>query len=113
MPPGEFKDGRFEEWLSYLSEPQPHLDPEGVAGAALLALRVTRLICEVLSELQTRALSAEVDGWFYEFLSVLHVLRGQVITLNYDNFVECGVHTLGLHSGDWLGPATVCDVRDF
>jgi hypothetical protein len=109
MPPGEFKDGRFEEWLSYLSEPQPHLDPEGVAGAALLALRVTRLICEVLSALQTRALSAEVDGWFYEFLSVLHVLRAQVITLNYDNFVECGVHTLKLQSPGWYGPSTVSE----
>jgi hypothetical protein len=109
MPPSEFEDGRFEEWLSYLSERQPHLEPEGVAEAALLAMRVTRVIGEVLSELQTKALSAEAGGWFYQFLSVLHVLRAQVITLNYDNFVECGVHTLGLHSADWLGPATVCE----
>jgi hypothetical protein len=109
MPPSEFEDGRFEEWLSYLSERQPHLGPEGVAEAALLAMRVTRVICEVLSELQAKALSVEADGWFYEFLSVLHVLRAQVITLNYDNYVECGVHTLGLQSADWLGPTTVCE----
>jgi hypothetical protein len=109
IPPGEFEDGRFEEWLSYLSERQPHLDPEGVAEAALLAMRVTRVICEILSELQTEALSAEPDGWFYEFLSVLHVLRAQVITLNYDNFVESGVHTLGLQSPSWVGSMTVCE----
>jgi hypothetical protein len=109
MPPSEFEDGRFEEWLSYLSERQPHLEPEGAAEAALLAMRVTRVICEVLSELQEEALSAEVDGWFYEFLSVLHVLRAQVLTLNYDNFVECGVHALGLQSAGWFGPTTVCE----
>lgn len=109
MPPSEFEDGRFEEWLSYLSERQPHLEPEGVAEAALLAMRVTRMIGEVLSELQTEALSVEPDGWFYEFLSVLHALRAQVITLNYDNFVECGVHTLGLQSPGWFGPTTVCE----
>lgn len=109
MPEGEFEDGRFEEWLSYLSEPQPHLAPEGVAEAALLAMRVTRVISEVLSEIQATALSADAEGWFYEFLSVLHVIRAQVITLNYDNFVECGVHTLGLQSPGWFGPTTVCE----
>jgi hypothetical protein len=109
MPPGEFEDGRFEEWLSYLSERQPHLESEGVAEAALLAMRVTRVIGEVLSEMQAKALCVEADECFYEFLSVLHVLRAQVITLNYDNFVECGVHTLGLHSADWLGPTAVCE----
>ena len=52
MPPSEFREyGRFEEWLSYLSERQPHLEPEGVAEAALLAMRFTRVIGEVLSEL--------------------------------------------------------------
>lgn len=82
MPKGRFEDGRFEEWLSYLSERQPHLEPEGVAEAALLAMRVTRVIWEVLSELQAEALSTAAHGWFYEFISVLHVLRAQVISLN-------------------------------
>ena len=103
-------DGRFEEWLSYLSEPQPHFSPEQAADAGALALRVTRVIQEVLSEVQADALrTAEVDDWFWAFLSVIHVLRAQVITLNYDNFVECGAHTLSLQCPGWNGSTTVCE----
>ena len=109
MPPSPFKNGRFEEWLSYLSEHQPHLDAEGGAEAAVLAMRVTRVICEVLSGLQADALSGAAPHWFYEFLSVLHVLRAEVITLNYDNFVESGVHSLTLPSPAWSGPTIVCE----
>jgi hypothetical protein len=89
LPPGKFEDGRFEEWLSYISEPQPHHDPEEVADARTLALRVTRTIYEVLSEVQADALGSEPPEWFWKFLSVLHVLRAQVLTLNYD---KGGIH---------------------
>lgn len=109
MPVGEFRGGRFEEWLSYLSERQPHLDAEGVAEASVLAMRVTRIICEVLWEVQTEALGGDVDEWFYQFLSVLNVLRAQVISLNYDNFVESGIHSLGLQSPGWFAETTVCE----
>jgi len=109
LPRRKFIDGRFEEWLSYLSEPQPHLTPEESADANALALRVIRLISEVLSQVQAQALVAGTGEWFWQFLSVLHVLRAQAITLNYDTFVECGVHTLGLRSPGWFGPNTVCE----
>jgi hypothetical protein len=109
LPPGRFADGRFEEWLSYLSESQPHFTPEESADANALALRVTRLISEVLSQVQADALVAGTGEWFWQFLSVLHVLRAGAITLNYDNFVECGVHTLGLQSSGWGGSTLVCE----
>ena len=109
LPLGKFEDGRFEEWLSYISEPQPHLDPEAVADARTLALRVTRTIFEVLSEVQVRALGAEPPKWFWEFLSVLHVLRAQVLTLNYDNFIESGIYSLGLRNHGELEASTVCE----
>jgi hypothetical protein len=110
LPPGEFKRGRFEEWLSYLSESQPHLNPEQIAGASALSLRITRTIQEVLTDLQDEALNSGVPKeWFWQFLSVLHVLRAQVATLNYDNLVECGVNTLRLESPGWFGATTVVE----
>src|SRR5665647_764284 len=72
LPRRKFIDGRFEEWLSYLSEPQPHLTPEESADANALALRVIRLISEVLSQVQAQALVAGTGEWFWQFLSVLH-----------------------------------------
>jgi len=109
MPVGKFANGRFEEWLSYLSEPQPHHDPEEAAEASALALRVTRVVREVLTEVQNEALVAGPPPWFFEFLSVLHALRARVITLNYDNFVECGVLNLRLQAPDSFGPTPVCE----
>jgi len=107
MPTGKFTGGRFEEWLSYLSEPQPHHDVEEAAEATAFVLRVTRMIREMLTEVQDNGLLAEPPPWFFEFLSVLHVLRARVITLNYDNFVECGTQSLGLQAPDWRGPIRV------
>ncbi len=109
LPKAGFSSGRFEEWLSYLCEPQPHFTPEKAADATALALRVTRLISEVLSEVQDSALKGSVDQWFWEFLSVLHVLRADVITLNYDNLVESGVHTLGFRSQQWVDARAICE----
>lgn len=91
LPEEAFTEGRFEEWLSYLSEPQPHLTSDQAADAQALAARVSRAICDILSDVQYEVLQAEPPGWFWRFLSVLHVLRADVISLNYDNFVECGV----------------------
>jgi hypothetical protein len=107
LPQAQFKDGRFEEWLSYLSEPQPHFTQDGAHEAAALVIRVTRVIDEVLSEIQQRALLAEPPPWFYEFLSVLHVTRPDVLTLNYDNLIECGIRTMRLKPRDWFGPQEI------
>lgn len=91
LPEEAFTEGRFEEWLSYLSEPQPHFTSDRTAEAQALAARVSRAICDVLSDVQYDVLQAQPPGWFWRFLSILHVLRADVISLNYDNFVECGV----------------------
>lgn len=109
LPRGAFSDGRFEEWLSYISEPQPQFNPEELGDARTLALRVTRTIGEVLSEVQDAALAVDPPEWFWEFLSVLHVLKAQVLTLNYDNFIESGIHTFRMRSRDPLGATTVCE----
>jgi hypothetical protein len=42
-------------------------------------------------------------------LTVLHVRRADVITLNYDNFIEAGIHTLGLASSDCSTESVVCE----
>jgi hypothetical protein len=110
LPTAQFIDGRFEEWLSYLSEPQPHFTPEEQADAHGLSLRVTKAISEVLAEIQISALEAgQPDRWFWQFLSVLQVLKAQAITLNYDNFIESGVQTLGLEYKGQLGPNILCE----
>lgn len=110
LPPASFIDGRFEEWLSYLSEPQPHFTPEEVLDARALALRIIKAISEVLANVQVDALAINnPTPWLWRFLSVLHVLRAQVLTLNYDNFLESGLHSLGLKSQGWFGPTTVCE----
>ena len=106
-----FRDGRFEEWLSYLAEDQPHLTEDKSLEARALLVRVTRTIEKVLSELQLEALGALcTDGswWFYELLSVLHVSRATVITFNYDNLIECALEPYKRQDGflvayPWLG----------
>jgi hypothetical protein len=95
-PVRSFARGRFEEWLSYLSEPQPHFPEDRVLEARALLVRVTRMMREVLAECQLEALSSEPPQWFGEFLSLVHTRRAIVITLNYDNLIECGVETFSL-----------------
>ena len=40
---------------------------------------------------------------------MIHVLRAQVLTLNYDNFVESGIHSLGVQIEDSFETSTVCE----
>lgn len=103
LPTAAFSEGRFEEWLSYLSEVQPHFKPEDTHDAAALVIRVTRAIGEVLADIQRCALLAEPPSWFFELLTCLHVQRSTVISLNYDNLVECGVRTIRLKGRGWFG----------
>lgn len=95
-PVRRFRDGRFEEWLSYLSEPQPQLSDDRVLEARALLLRVTRAMRQLLAECQLIALRDGAPEWFEAFVTLLHVQRAAVITLNYDNFVECAVSTFAL-----------------
>ena len=106
-PSGErFTDGRFEEWLSYLAEDQPHLDQSArFRNRALLNL-MTLQLTEVMTEMQLQAMASHAPDWLYELLMVLHLARATVITTNYDNLVECavsqGVAPLVNAGGRWL-----------
>jgi hypothetical protein len=59
-PPGpdgkRFNGGRFEEWLSYLAEEQPHLTEDQGLEARALLVRVVREMRDVLSEAQGEAM---------------------------------------------------------
>lgn len=91
LPATEFEDGRFEGGLSYLAEEQPHLaEDQGLEARALLH-RVTAAVRVVLAEMQARALVNRAPPWLYELLSVLHVRQATVLSLNYDNLIECCV----------------------
>jgi hypothetical protein len=94
LPTETFKDGRFEEWLSYLAERQPHHDQAWALEAGALELRIVEAMRVVLSEVQRNALSAPAPQWLYALLSLLHAYRASVISLNYDNLIECGVETM-------------------
>lgn len=109
FPASSFSDGRFEEWLSYLSETQPHFKLDDTHEAAALVIRVTRAISQVLSGIQRAALMTPPPSWFFELLSCLHVDRSTVISLNYDNLVECGVQTMGVKRSEWFGPTEVAE----
>ena len=93
LPRGRFRGGRFEEWLSYLAEDQPHLAEDRAFEDQALLRRVTQAVRDVLSEAQADALRSGGPGWLFELLSVLCISRATVISLNYDNLVECGVAT--------------------
>ena len=86
--------GRFEEWLSYLAEEQPHLTEDRSLEARALFYRVTEALRSVLANRQLAALASAAPPWLYELLSVLHVQRATVLSLNYDNFVECGIESV-------------------
>jgi hypothetical protein len=91
FPAAPFEDGRFEEWLSYLADEQPHLTEDRTLEARALLYRVTRTLRTVLSEAQAEALGSGAPRWLSWLLSVLHQKRATVITTNYDNLVECCV----------------------
>ena len=98
-----FTGGRFEEWLSYLAEEQPHLLEDESLEARALLIRVTRAIQDVLSEAQSKALHSGPPPWFFPLLSALGVQEATVISLNYDNLVECGAEHLGMTEERLLG----------
>ncbi|MDA8184905.1 MAG: hypothetical protein M0035_10845 [Actinomycetota bacterium] len=102
LPRGRFRGGRFEEWLSYLAEDQPHLAEDRAFEDQALLRRVTQAVRDVLSEAQADALRSGGPGWLFELLSVLCISRATVISLNYDNLVECGVAT-----GHWRSTTNV------
>lgn len=107
LPSRGFDGGNFETWLSRLAEDQPHLLAADNLERRALFSRVSHAIHAVLMERQSIALSCDAPSWLYELLSVLHVRRTTVITLNYDHLIECGVDTHRLVGFGAQGPELV------
>jgi hypothetical protein len=96
----EFRRGSFETWLSRLADDQPHLSAAANLENRSLFLRLGQAIQSVVADRQAQAVSQDAPGWLYELLSVLHARRSTVLTLNYDNLVECAVDGEFLYGSD-------------
>ena len=99
IPHPVFQGGNFETWLSRLVEEQPYLDAASNLENRSRFQRVSRAIRSVLVERQSAVLSAGAKDWLYDLLSIMHVRYATVVTLNYDNLIECAAETHYLH--DW------------
>jgi hypothetical protein len=100
IPSEGFTNGYFENWLSLLAEPQPQLRSYQNTSNRALFGQVADGIATVLERRQLDVLAKEPPAWLNDLLSVLHVRRAAVLTLNYDNLVESAVE--GHHLWDHL-----------
>lgn len=96
IPHPVFRGGNFETWLSRLVEEQPYLDTASNLENQSRFRRISQAIRSVLVDRQATVLGAEAKDWLYDLLSVLHARHATVVTLNYDNLIECaaGSHYL-------------------
>jgi hypothetical protein len=93
IPPGGFRDGNFETWLSQLADEQPYLSTQENLENQALFLRFSEGIAEVLGECVQATLADGYPEWLVVFLATAHRLRTTVITFNYDTLIECLVAT--------------------
>jgi hypothetical protein len=93
VPSTIFQGGSFERWLSGLADDQPYLSTAGNLANRALFSRLSGAIRSVLAAREQTVLEQVAPDWLYELLSVLHVRRAHVITLNYDALVEYGVES--------------------
>jgi SIR2-like domain len=110
VPHPHFRDGSFETWLSRLADDQPHLSAEANLQNRALFLRISKAIRSVLADRQAEVLGADAPGWLYDLLSVLHVRCATVLTLNYDNLIECAVDGQFLYAwqaGRWADSSDI------
>jgi hypothetical protein len=99
IPHPVFRDGNFEMWLSRLVEEQPYLDAASNLENQSRFRRLSQAIRSVLVDRQDAVLGAGPKDWLYDLLSVLHARHATVVTLNYDNLVECAAESHYLN--DW------------
>lgn len=98
VPQQPFRNGRFESWLSRISEDQPDLSvTENLANRVLFEL-CSECLASVLencvSDAKAEALSHD---WLYEFLGTLHARQSTVVTFNQDTLLEFAVSEAELH----------------
>ena len=99
IPPGGFKGGSFETWLSRLADDQPYLSAGDNLENQALFERISAAIAEVLGVSVQATLAAGCPDWLSAFLRVAHQRRATLITFNYDTLLECAVGTGLLY--DW------------
>jgi hypothetical protein len=92
-PPGGFRGGNFESWLSVLAEDQPYLDDAQNLANQALFLRFSAAIADVLGAAVNDVLSAAPPEWLSRLIRVAHRRRATLITFNYDPLVESVVAT--------------------
>ena len=80
--------GNLEERLSFLAAPQPWLtDEENLRNEALFG-DIARLINQVISERELRAVASPVPDWFVRMALGLARESARLITFNYDRLLE-------------------------
>jgi hypothetical protein len=87
-----FENGRFEAWLSRISDDQPDLSvAENLANRVLFELcseSLASVLDGCVAEAKDEALSHD---WLMEFLGTLHARQSTVITFNQDTLIEIAV----------------------
>lgn len=92
----------FEVWLSLLAQNLPYLGEAQNRDNAAAFAKIRDAIADALHDAQDEALRHEAPDWLYTLLSVLHHLRAQVVTFNYDGLVEAGVDSIYLGTSGWV-----------
>jgi hypothetical protein len=94
MSPGDrqlverFEPMDVEAWLSYLASDQPWLDEAGRLDHRAAFLRVSAIICDVITACELEARVAPLPDWLRRLVARWHEDQATVVTLNYDTIVE-------------------------
>lgn len=91
----------FEMWLSLLAQDLPYLSEAQNCDNAAAFAKIRDAIADALHDAQDEALRCEAPEWLYTLLGILHHLRAQVVTFNYDTLVEAGVDSVYLGTSGW------------
>ena len=83
LPPAD-----FENWLSFLAEDNPWLGEEDRLRNRSLFLRVSGLLCKLISTRETAARRDALPDWLRMLVARWHEDEASIITLNYDTLVE-------------------------
>jgi hypothetical protein len=89
----------FENWLSFLAEDNPWLREDERLRNRSLFLRVSTLLCDLISDRERAARRAAMPDWLRMLVARWHEDRATVITFNYDTLVEAAfTEVVGVHS---------------
>jgi hypothetical protein len=100
----QFVNGRFETWLSRLSESQPDLTAAQNAANAAKFARLVEAIHGVMTDAQDQV--TELPDWLARLITTLHYWKSTVVSFNYDTLVERAVESLNLWDFGHGGPSS-------